>query len=189
MGVNIRNSTGDTPLHVASMAGNFHAARVLIEKGAEVNARDDRDGRTPLHTACLWGSISVLRLLIKAGADINARDEYESTALHYACWGGHIDIARLLLEAGLDMMARRRADGEDSHGCPSYIFPLDYACDDGSVEIVQMLLEAGARPGPNTVEIAMQLPHTDPAREEIIGLFREYAPELVLEAYCTAPAT
>jgi len=187
--VNIRDKHGDTPLHMASIAGNYHTARVLIEHNADVHARDCRDGRTPLHEACLWGSISVVRLLIESGADINAQDDYEATALHYACWGGHIDITRLLLDAGLDIMARRRMDGTKELWCPSYIFPLDYACDDGSAKIVQLLLEAGAKPGPDTVKIAIQLPPTDPAREEILDLFRQYAPEAVMETYCTAPAT
>lgn len=39
--VHSRRSDGDTPLHVASFAGNRHAVTLLLEAGADVNAKGD----------------------------------------------------------------------------------------------------------------------------------------------------
>lgn len=75
--------TGASLLHVAAEYGNLNAARVLLESGAEVDARASVDefglnGHTPLfHTvnSNRNRSASVMKLLIKAGAccDISLR--------------------------------------------------------------------------------------------------------------------
>jgi hypothetical protein len=66
---------GQTPLHFALAAPEglsrkrpqYAAARLLIELGADVNARDAR-GRTALETAMLHGDVEGARLLIATGA-------------------------------------------------------------------------------------------------------------------------
>ncbi|MHC4206587.1 MAG: ankyrin repeat domain-containing protein, partial [Planctomycetota bacterium] len=61
--------------------GDVEKVRLLIEKGADVNARDNR-GRTPLQLAAARGHIGVAELLVKKGADIDAKsDTSETTAL------------------------------------------------------------------------------------------------------------
>ena len=64
---------GYTPLSWASLRGDTASARLLIERGADVNARN-RNGSTPLHGAALLGHPEVAKWLIKAGADIDVRD-------------------------------------------------------------------------------------------------------------------
>lgn len=69
-----------TLLHVATEYGNLNAARMLIQLGADVNARaggDDYDlnGHTPLfHTVNSHGNRSapIMRLLVENGADCEA---------------------------------------------------------------------------------------------------------------------
>ena len=75
------NAVVGTPLH-ASMKGSDQATvQLLLEHGADPNARADM-GQTPLH---LCGSEAIARLLVDAGADPNATDdEHNTTPLTWA---------------------------------------------------------------------------------------------------------
>ena len=48
-----------SPLHLAAWAGQVEVARLMVEKGAEVNMRSST-GDTPLHLACQHGNIEVV---------------------------------------------------------------------------------------------------------------------------------
>jgi ankyrin repeat protein len=72
---------GGTLLHVAAEYGSVSAARLLLERGADVNAKTDVDdngvgGQTSIfHSATQfydWG-LPVTELLVKAGADLALR--------------------------------------------------------------------------------------------------------------------
>ena len=58
-----------TPLGMAASIGTAGVVKVLLEAGADLNARDE-DGETPLHTAETAG---VVKVLLEAGADPNPR--------------------------------------------------------------------------------------------------------------------
>ncbi|MEW5906737.1 MAG: ankyrin repeat domain-containing protein [Elusimicrobiota bacterium] len=63
---------GSTPLHAAAESGALDTARLLIERGADVNARGTWGGvqkNTPLHYAACVGHASMVRLLLEKGAD------------------------------------------------------------------------------------------------------------------------
>lgn len=94
-----------TALHFAAQSGQFEAERVLIEKGADVNARSEsKYQRTPLHLACARDSVDVsVSILCNApSADLDARDVSGWTALHWACTKGHAQAVRELLAAKAD---------------------------------------------------------------------------------------
>ena len=76
---------GITPLGWAALNGQTEAAKLLIEKGADVNARN-RDGATPLHSATFLGRIETVKLLLEKGADTTLRNNDGSTPT---------DVARL----------------------------------------------------------------------------------------------
>ena len=68
-GPNVRGrSFGDTPLHIIAIWGDLEAARVLIEAGAEIDARGEHQF-TPLHEAVSQGKAEVADLLLKHGAN------------------------------------------------------------------------------------------------------------------------
>ena len=97
-------SAGGPPLHHAAWHCQVKAAALLIEKGADVNARGDRDF-TALHRAAFTDCVDVVRLLLEKGADMNARDTlYRKgyTALEWAAVRGARRTVRALVEKGAD---------------------------------------------------------------------------------------
>lgn len=82
-------------------------ARLLIERGADVNAAADNAQRVaPVHAAAAVGDHATMRLLLERGADPNARQQVDYTALHAAATHGDVEMARILLAAGADRHAR-----------------------------------------------------------------------------------
>ncbi len=85
---------GQGPLHLAAR-GYEDATRILLDKGADVNALD-RFGWTPLIFAAESGIISTATELLNRGADIYATSKEGETALIRAKARGNSDIERLL---------------------------------------------------------------------------------------------
>lgn len=72
-----------TLLHAASYDGQTAIIELLIELGADVNAKES-NGRTPLHHAANNGHLEVIELLVRCGADLEASDGEGMTALKWA---------------------------------------------------------------------------------------------------------
>jgi cytohesin len=71
----LRLDAGGTPLHFAAGVGNSKdVAEVLIDKGADVNAKS-KDDFTPLHNAAGRGHKDIAEVLIAKGADVNSRSK------------------------------------------------------------------------------------------------------------------
>lgn len=137
---------GWTPLHLAVAECRTDVVRVLVEAGADLDARTE-DARSPLHLA-LECSADLVLLLRKAGAPVDPSsaaflDDAEQLArtledgaaggdptelLAWAARGGATGTARLLLERG--------ADPDDG--------ALHAAAGQGRAELVRLLLDAGA---------------------------------------------
>jgi Acyltransferase family/Ankyrin repeats (many copies) len=64
---------GVTPLAWAALHGDVETLRLLIERGADLNARN-RDGSSPLHSAAFVGRVQAVGLLRDRGARADARD-------------------------------------------------------------------------------------------------------------------
>ena len=76
--------------------------RVLLARGAAVNARSQTE-RTPLLVAASYpGTVDVLRLLLDRGADLRATDQGGATALTLAVRSADVDVVRFLVERGLN---------------------------------------------------------------------------------------
>ena len=102
---------------------------MLLDRGANPNARAEVANTTPLHHAAEEGHIEVVRLLLDRGAAPNAREDIgDMTPLHHAAQLGYLEAVRLLLDRGGDPNARDE-DGET---------PLDLADDD---EVIALLRE------------------------------------------------
>ena len=101
---------GFTPLHFAAFFGHPAAARLLIERGAELEARSTNKefafDATPLHSASAAGQRDVCEVLLDAGADVNAVQHGGYTALLDAAANGNTELVDFLLERGADREAR-----------------------------------------------------------------------------------
>ncbi len=135
--------------------------KVLIENGAQVNARD-KQGRTPLYYASNYSTADSVRLLleneaninvfdinskssalhgiddeekikvlIEFGANVNAINDQGWTALHSILSTGTRNCAKILIDNGADLTAK------DNEGQS----PLFKAAKEGNVECVQLLIE------------------------------------------------
>jgi ankyrin repeat protein len=79
---------------------------LLIDRGADANARD-KNGWTPLmHAVSGRHADTVAALLKRPEVDPEAREENGSTALHIAALNGDETITRLLIEHGADLEIR-----------------------------------------------------------------------------------
>jgi ankyrin repeat protein len=95
---------GFTALHLAAFFGEEDAAKLLVERGAQVNlvARNANIHVTPLHSAAAGSHSEIVKLLLEHGADPNAAQDGGFTALHSAAQNGDRESAEALLEAGAD---------------------------------------------------------------------------------------
>jgi ankyrin repeat protein len=78
--------------------GHTEIVQLLLEKGADVNAKDD-DGRTALMLAAEKGHTEIVQLLLERGANVNTKID-EKRILLWAAENGHTEIVQLLLKKG-----------------------------------------------------------------------------------------
>lgn len=155
--LDIADSNGVTPLHIAALRGQRGACELLIANGANVDAKD-KYGRTPAHHAVRAGNIETANSLIKNGGDIssiqlsaykgnlsnlktllargvsvNEQDETGFTALHAAALGGHREIAEYLISQGGDI---------EAEGGPGWT-ALSYAARGNDKDVVEALRAKG----------------------------------------------
>ncbi len=98
---------GFTPLHLTAFFGGADAARVLVEAGADVDARSDNDfGVMPIHSAVAGGHGDVVTILLDAGADPNVRQRHGWTPLLGAAQNGDAATVIALIGAGAHLTAR-----------------------------------------------------------------------------------
>jgi ankyrin repeat protein len=130
-------SPGWTPLHWAADRGRLETAKLLLERGAEVDSREDR-GTTPMLSAVWRGHLDLVELLLASGADVNSGDLDGETPLHRVPWSHRqgFEIGSRLLSAGADPNASTE----------SGFAPLHQAALERHPEGVATLLAAGADP-------------------------------------------
>ena len=95
---------GFTALHLAAFFGQEEAAKILLERGAEVSlvARNANIHVTPLHSAAAGAHSEIVKLLVERGADPNAAQDGGFTPLHSAAHNDDRESAEALLAAGAD---------------------------------------------------------------------------------------
>jgi ankyrin repeat protein len=130
---------GDDLLHtlcrVRDNGRSVSLARLLLERGADIEAKDATYSKTVLQAAVRSNNSEIVALLLAHGADVNAVDTNGSSPLHDAfAFYVHRDIITLLVTHGADVNAANM-DG---------ITPLHNAVDRGNGDIATLLLVHGA---------------------------------------------
>ena len=93
--------TSNTSLHMACANGFDEIVKFLIEKGADINAKNI-SGNTPLHWACLNGKSSIVDILLeqkvddKHLVDVNAKNIFKRIPMEEALLAGRSDMAEIL---------------------------------------------------------------------------------------------
>ncbi|KAK3584491.1 hypothetical protein CHS0354_006023 [Potamilus streckersoni] len=88
-----RNADGVTCVHIAALNDHLDVLGILLEKGANVNARESKSGRTVLHFAAETGNVRLLDLLLSCSdVNINAENYDGATALQLSRWHGYGDV-------------------------------------------------------------------------------------------------
>ncbi|KAH8822894.1 ankyrin repeat-containing domain protein, partial [Flagelloscypha sp. PMI_526] len=109
---------GNTPLYAASIANHSRIVRILLSKGAQLDAGRSR----PLGAMCSSGNVEIATMLLDAGAVVDTED------FASACTHGHLDILHLLFDAHPDL-------------CSKFNFHL--ACQYRHFEVVKFLFDNG----------------------------------------------
>ncbi len=101
--VNAIDMLGVSPLYWVAQGGHLEAAKLLVVRGADVNARTSLG--QPLTAAVANEKIELIALLLANGADPNAEVAGE-TVLHVAAANGCLSCVKALVEAGANVNAQ-----------------------------------------------------------------------------------
>ena len=129
---------GETVLATAASRQDIEIVRLLVSRGADVNAKvTNTEGLKEAPVLLLPagnGASNILKLLLESGADVDSTDALETTALMCASYLGHVENVRILIGHGAQI------DAKDASGYSA----LMYAANAGHTDCVSTLLRAGA---------------------------------------------
>ncbi len=124
----------NTPLHLMAIEGNKEFISLLIQNGADVNAKAI-DGHTPLYDAVETNNIESIQILLDNGADISISDKAERTPLHIAAEKYNRDLTSLLVTQKYASLLLTSRDKNNRNN------PLHVACASNNMGFVKAVLK------------------------------------------------
>ncbi|XP_029832405.3 transient receptor potential cation channel subfamily A member 1 homolog [Ixodes scapularis] len=124
----------NTPLHAAAYGGFSETAGVLVEAGADLEAKNYYEC-TPLTVACQNGDFDTVATLLGAGASVHSVDKMKNRPLHIAAQFGRETVVKLLLNRRdvRDFICKRNANRKNC---------LDIAIEEDHRNVVEALLKS-----------------------------------------------
>ncbi|CAM9188868.1 unnamed protein product [Scytosiphon promiscuus] len=138
-------SNGYAALDFAVRCGKIEASRVLLRKGADINARGNH-GRTALHVAMIANQANAMQFLSQQpGVDMNCEDDDRKTPLQLAASEGRVFAVKTLIKLGVDVEHRTSRALSFDYGprCDDFA-PMHFAALHGHVEVLRALARGGA---------------------------------------------
>ncbi|KAL8965947.1 MAG: hypothetical protein Q9183_003604, partial [Haloplaca sp. 2 TL-2023] len=126
------NYSRQTALHIAVLCNRAAETEVLLDRGANLEARDCGD-ETPLCIAARKSAEGIVRILLNRGANANAYSNTGRTALHSAFEENDFNIAGMLVEHGAKIY-EKEIEGEKALLTAALASDLD---------MIQLLVEQG----------------------------------------------
>ena len=164
-----KERNGTTLLHYASRYSSKELIELLIDNGADVNARN-KEQSTPLLGAVAEGRMNIVELLVNKGADVSAKYKRGRTALHDAAAYGHKGICEILIAEGVNIN-EGSWDGTTS---------LHNAAQNGNKDVVEILIAEGANLNVRTNKNRTPLDCVN-GESEIADLLRKHGGETAEE--------
>ena len=104
--IDCRDNSCCTPLIYTVLRDDVEFSRMLLERGAAVDASGGSQDRTSLHRAIAWKMPQLVQLLLEHGADVNVRDENGITPCELASSCGSQEIVELMSAYGAESLKR-----------------------------------------------------------------------------------
>ena len=127
---------GQTALMTAALTGKPDAVKLLLVRGAKVDAKEPYRGQTALMWAASEGNTAAAALLIEFGAEVKAKSTSGFTPLLFAVRNAHQDTAQLLLQHSANV----------NDVAPDGTSALNMAIVNEYFELASVLLDHGADP-------------------------------------------
>jgi ankyrin repeat protein len=110
---------GNTPLHLAVLAGRSGVINLLLSRGARISRRNHgREGLSPLELAVMTNQTAIAQNLIERGAPVSSGGKMMGTTpLHWAIPWNNLELAERLIAAGADVNAGDRDGLTPLHWC------------------------------------------------------------------------
>lgn len=159
----VANTAGLCPLHVAVLSNRLSSVRTLLQSGADVELQERTSGRTALHLATEADNVSLAGcLLLEGNADVDSCTFDGSTPLHIAAGRGSAKLTALLVAAGADPLRENMEplymceEEDEDEGYVPGTTPLNMAANAQVLELLN-----GKEYEPKTPQIPLPPPQGD----------------------------